>query len=170
MTLTLDEIEKRLMSLEKLAKKIQVLEDTEDIKSLMRYYVNCLISVKWDELAECFTDKARIEIGVAGLREGKPAIARLFKEEIGTRHIGKEFVFVVHPIITVDGDKAKGSWLLLFMFTEATHIATMSLVQGPYDCEYEKINGKWKISHLKWRQTLGPKPVKLMESYGVQDQ
>jgi hypothetical protein len=55
------------------------------------------------------------------------------------------------------------------MFTEATHIETMAWVQGPYDIEYEKIEGEWKISHLKWKQRVGPMPIKLMEIYGAKD-
>jgi len=164
--MTLEELEKRVRALEKVEEKVKTLQDIEEIKNLMRHYVNCLVFVKWDDLVDCFTENARVDIGVAGLRTGKAAVAKLFKEEIGTRHVGKEWVFVVHPIISVDGDEAKGSWLLYFMFSEGEHVQTQSWVQGPYECEYERENAKWKISYLKWRQTLGPAPTKLLEIYG----
>ncbi|OGO19912.1 MAG: hypothetical protein A2144_12755 [Chloroflexi bacterium RBG_16_50_9] len=167
--MTLENIEKRLVALERLEKRVETLEDIEEIKTLTRHYVNSLVFVKWDDVVDCFADNASVEIGVAGLRQGKAAIAKLFKEEICTRHIGKEMVFVVHPEISLDGNRAKGSWLLYFMFTKATHIQPMAWVQGPYDLEYEKVKGNWKISRLKWIQRLGPKPIKLMKIYGAKD-
>ncbi len=77
---------------------------------------------------------------------------------------------LAHPLISVDGDRAAGSWLLYHMFTEATHIGTHAWVQGIYQCEYRKAGGRWKISDLKWKQRLGPRSVKLMEKYGVIDE
>lgn len=164
--MTLEEMEKRLKALEG---RVRILEDTEEIKTLMRRYVTSLVLVRWDDVLDCFTDDASVEIGISGRRQGKAAIARLFKEEIGKRHIGKELAFVVHPLISVSGDKARGSWLMHFMFTEATHHQTYAWSQGPYECAYTRVNGKWKISSLKWTQRVGPKPVKLMGIYGVKD-
>ena len=165
----MSELDMRLKQLDKLEKKIQLQEDIREIEKLTYDYVDYLVTVQWDNLVECFTEDAKIEIGVAGLRKGKKEITKLFKEEIGTRHIGKEMVFIVHPKITVDGNKAKGNWFLYFQFTEATHIETFKWVQGPYDISYEKINGQWKISCLKWEQRLGPVPKKLLQIYGKKD-
>ena len=43
---------------------------------------------------------------------GNAAIRKWFKEELSQTHAGKEGDIVVHPIIELDGDKAKGTWLL----------------------------------------------------------
>ncbi len=153
-----------------LERRIGALEALEEIKKVMRHYVNCLIQVRWDDVVDCFTENARVEIGISGTHQGRIAIARLFKEDIGSRHIGKEMIFLAHPLISVDGDRAAGSWLLYHMFTEATHIGTHAWVQGIYQCEYRKAGGRWKISDLKWKQRLGPRSVKLMEKYGVIDE
>lgn len=154
------------MTLDELEKQIKILTDTEEIKKLMRRYVGRLRSVDWDGVVECFTENASVNIGLTGERKGKAEIARLFKEEISQRHIGREYVFVVEPIIDVKGDMATGSWVLYFMFTESDIVPVMSWTQGDYKCEYVKEDGKWKISYLKWRQTVGKTPEKLVELYG----
>lgn len=167
--MTPEEIEKRLNALEGLEKRITALEDVEEIKTLTRHYANSLVTVNWDELIDCFTDDAVVEIGIAGARRGKTALNQLFKKEIGTRHIGKEHVLVLHPEIVLKGEKAEGRWIIYFMFTEASHIKTMEWVHGLYHFDYEKKDGRWKISYLKWTQRLGPLPFKLMEIYQSHD-
>jgi hypothetical protein len=156
-------------NLENILKRLKTLEDIEAVKKIMRHYVNCLVHVQWDDLMDCFTENARVEIGISGLREGRQAISTLFKQDIGTRHIGKEMIFLSHPIISIHGDTAFGKWMLYHMFTEADHIEKNTWVQGRYDCEYERIGEEWKINNLKWKQRLGPTSEKLMEKYGVID-
>jgi hypothetical protein len=54
------------------------------------------------------------------------------------------------PVITVDGDHAKGHWMLyIFIADPATGVVSRFL-QGRYDCEYTRENGKWKFSKLVW--------------------
>jgi hypothetical protein len=100
----------------------------------------------------------------AGIAKGKEAIRRLFTDEISNNHIGMEGPFVVHPIISVDGDKAKGSWLLYIQISQPRKFKSKvpilptddapDWMQGFYEMEYSRENGKWKISSLKWRCRL----------------
>lgn len=168
--MTLKDIENRLKALEGLEGRVSRMENLEEIRAITWHYANSLVTVNWDELIGCFTENAVVEIGVAGARQGKEALTQLFKKEIGTRHIGKEHVLVGHPEITLRGETAEGRWIIYFMFTEASHIKTMEWVHGLYHFGYEREKGKWKISHLKWIQRLGPLPFKLMEIYGAKDQ
>ena len=151
------------MTLEELEKRLRTLEDIEEIKQLQVRYVNYLTTTKWDELIDCFAETGVVDLH-AGLARGKEAIAKLFKEKISISHVGLEGNFVVHPIISVEGDKAKGSWLLYIQFSLPHKLQVEPAVtaeedapdwmQGYYDMEYIRENGKWKISLLKWRRRL----------------
>jgi hypothetical protein len=151
------------MSLEELEKRIRIIEDTEGIKQLQARYINALITTQWDTLIDCFTEDGVVDL-MAGLARGKEAFTKLFKEKIALSHIGKEGCYVVHPIIDVEGDKAKASWLLYTMFSQPHKIQRVppdsgeadapGWIQGYYEMEYVRDNGKWKISLLKWRSRL----------------
>jgi ketosteroid isomerase-like protein len=151
------------MNLEELDKRLKALEDTEAVKQLHVHYVNCLNKAEYNDLINCFTEDAIVDLH-AGYAEGKNQITKLFREEISNVHIGQEGPFSFHPIITVEGDKAKGSWLMYIQFArprklKLTQRAEMfdapDWVQGYYEMEYTKKNREWKISYLKWRNRLG---------------
>jgi len=151
------------MTLEELEKRIRTLEDIEEIKQLQVRYVNCLTTTEWDKLVDCFAENGVVDLTVGSSR-GKEEIAKFFKETISVTHIGKEGNFVVHPTISVEGDRAKGSWLLYTHFSQPHKIQILPAVtaeedapdwmQGYYAMEYIRENGKWKISLLKWRGRL----------------
>ena len=151
------------MSVEELGKRIQTMEDIEEIKQLQACYINALITTQWDELLDCFVEDGVVDL-MAGLARGKEAFTKLFKEKIAASHIGKEGCYVIHPIITVNGDSAKASWLLYTMFSQPHKIMRVppesgetdapDWIHGFYEMEYRRENGKWKISLLKWRSRL----------------
>lgn len=163
------------MTLAELEKEIQKLKDIEEIRNLQYNYCNSLILASYDELISYFTDDAEIDLH-AGHVKGKAQMNKLFKEKIGLTHVGKEGNFAVHPIITVDGDKAKGSWIHYIQFAQPRKLKPKpeifvtddapNWLQGFYEMEYKKVDGKWKISYLKWRcrltspmtQLIGYKP------------
>jgi hypothetical protein len=155
--------EKEEMNLEELEKKITVLEDTEAIKKLHVNYVNCLTQANYNDILDYFWDDATVDLH-AGFVKGKEKILSLFQNDISKTHIGKEGPFSVHPIITVDGDNAKGSWLMYIQFASPRKLNPKPPIfvtddapdwlQGFYDMEYKKRNGVWKISYLKWRCRL----------------
>ena len=156
------------MSLEELEKRLRTLEDIEEIKQLQARYVDCLTKIDWDGLVDCFAENGVVDLSEGA--KGKEEIAKFFKEEIALTHIGMEGVYVLHPIISVDGNKAKGSWILHTMFSQPHKIqirpATTAdedapdWMQGYYEMEYVRENGKWKISLLRWRRRLlSPRPT-----------
>jgi hypothetical protein len=165
-----------VMTLNELEKRIQILEDIEEIKKLQIHYVNCLITTNWDDLIDCFTDEAVTDTH-SGVGRGKAEISNIFKKMIARYHIGQEGNFLVHPIITVDGDKAKGSWLLYMQFAQPRkllpRLPVLSVddapdwMQGFYDIEYQKVDNKWKISYLKWNHRL-ISPMTLLKDYKTQ--
>lgn len=156
------------MTLEELEKRLRTMEDIEEIKQLQVHYLNCLITTQWDELIDCFSDNGVVDLH-SGFAKGKEAFSKLFKEKIALTHVGLEGCFTVHPIILVDGDKAKGSWLMYNMFSQPHRIQLVppesgegdapDWMHGYYEMEYVRENGRWKISRLRWRRRLqSPRP------------
>jgi hypothetical protein len=146
-------------TLKELQKQLQINRDIEDIKRLQYHYVNCLIQTKWDEVIECFAEDAETDIGGEkksdSIIKGKAAIARQFKEGVSLSHVGKEGIFVVHPIIHVNGDTAEGTWLAYFMHLRSRGMdPLLDWMQGFYECKYVRENGNWKFSFLRWRARL----------------
>jgi hypothetical protein len=147
------------MTLEALENRLKILEDIEEIKKLHLTYVNYLIAADWDAVDECFAENCATEFPGTGVQRGKAEVSKYYREHVGKSHIGKEGVFTVHPIVTVEGDKAKGNWFYyVLMYQPREYPPEMKevpeWVQGVYDMEYVRENGKWKISLLKWTARL----------------
>jgi len=157
--MTSKEMEKRLRSteaaLKNLEKRVRVTEDIQEIHQLQRRYVNALICTEWDDCADCFAENAKVDVYLHKPITGNAAIRKWFKKELSITHAGKEGDIVIHPIISVNGDKAKGKWLLYMMYFYPRTGQSLFWVQGFYNMEYVRENGKWKISLMRWSERLG---------------
>jgi hypothetical protein len=147
------------LTLKELQQKLQVTEDIEEIKQLQYRYVNNLILTNWDGALECFAEDAETDIGGEkksdSIIKGKEALGKMFKEGVSISHVGKEGIFVAHPIIKVTGDTAEGTWLAYFMHLRSRgQEPLLDWMQGFYECRYVRENGRWKFSYLKWRARL----------------
>lgn len=166
-----NELFERLKKMEKelseLKERVRVLEDIEEIKKLHVTYVNALMATDWEKCAECFAEDGLIDVYLHEPVRGKNAILKWFKEELSKTHFGKEGDFVVHPIITVEKDRAKGSWLLYMMYYFPRTGQSLFWVQGYYDMEYVREKGSWKIKVMRWTERIGlpggGPPVELFE-------
>ena len=158
--MTLEEMGKRLEETEKLlqeaVKRIRINEDIEQIKQLHTRYVNALTYIDWDDVIKCFAEDSSIDVQFGGLIKGKAKIAKFFKEMLPQIHIGKEGIFTVHPQVTVNGDRAKGNWLMYMMYADHRTWQSRYWIQGIYDAEYVRVDGEWKFSYLQWRPRLEP--------------
>ena len=134
------------MKLEELAKKVQALQDIEDIKNLHTDYVFCLINHQWGDIVNYFAENAVADIWHHGVGRGKDGIAKLFMDVIAKEVTWDSGHLLAQPVISVDGDTAKGHWILYIFFPGPP----ARWVQGRYDCEYIKVDGKWKFSSLKY--------------------
>ncbi len=144
------------MTLEELEKRLEMLEDIEAIKWLHREYLFFISDLEIDKALECFTDDIEVEIASYGAIKGKGDVGRFFKETIRKNVFeSKDGHFTGQPVITVEGKKATGHW----MFYRFVQSPTVRWIQGRYDCEYVKENGKWKFSLVKlarpWPGFLG---------------
>ena len=134
------------MSLESLEKRIQVLEDIEEIKKLKhRYCALCDADYDADALAELFTEDAVWDGQERGRNDGREAIRAFF--QTAPKRLPFAIHMVLNPIIEVNGDNASGTW---YLFQPCTYAEGNQAVWGSarYDEEYVKINGKWLFKHL----------------------
>ena len=149
--------------LEELEKKARVAEDTEQIKQLHIRFKNAHVAGDHTGEAECFSENGILEIHDHGnvLRhEGKAAIGTFGMgekaEEIKIPQSPfTEGGFVVHPQITVDGDKAAGKWVNYNLFAITVTTQSVFWMQATEDAEYVRENGEWKISFMRWELLFG---------------
>jgi len=148
------------MALEELEKRIQSIEDLEEIKKLHREYIFLLTDKQYEKMVDCFSPNATVRINSPEACKGTEEIRKHFIEVIAGRGAPKGGQILVQPVITVDGDTAKGHWTMYRFFGDfkAPGIPECNYMQGRYDCEYKKVAGKWKFSamtYLPW-----PEPEK----------
>lgn len=144
--MTPEELEKRIRALEGLAKKVKLLEDIEEIKKLHLNYVYLLCNLQWDDMLDCFAENAKLALPEQATLKGKKEIGAVFHNVLDKMIKRTDGHFVGQPVITVDGDRAKGRWILYLFFAEPE----VRWVQGRQDCEYVRVNGKWKFSSVKF--------------------
>jgi hypothetical protein len=140
------------MTFEEMEKRIRILEDIEAIKSLQNEYIFYLLNSQWGEMADFFAENAYVNIWRHGKRRGRKEINELFTEHISKVNAGKgrDAHFTVMPVINLDGDHAKGHWMLYIFVADPKTGVVSRFLQGRYDCEYTRENGKWRFSQLVW--------------------
>jgi ketosteroid isomerase-like protein len=148
------------VTLEEIEKRLKVLEDIEEIKQLHINYILALNEQKFEEMIDCFAEDAIID-GLEGQRsEGKAAIAKFFRamaEHQRAIKMWKGGQILVHPVISVEGDTAKGclTWFRLskpksFTSVDGQEMMIIAPSQARYDMEYKRVDGKWKMSIMNF--------------------
>ena len=134
------------MTLDELEKRVQVLEDLEEIKKLkVRYAKYCDENFNPEKLAELFTEDAVWGGEVWGEFRGREAIKKYFAGA------SQNIIFACHrivaPDITVEGNKAYGTWH--GMNTGILRNGKGFWSSCLYTDEYTKIDGKWLMSSVR---------------------
>src|SRR5690606_32763861 len=140
-------LEARVAALEARRQRI---EDSNDIKRLQRAYGYYVDHALWDEVADLFADEGSIEIGLDGVYLGKERV-REYLYALGDGRAGlaegelNEHMQLM-PVVTLspDGTTAKGRWEGLILAGQLGESALWG--QGPYENEYVKEDGVWKIA------------------------
>jgi hypothetical protein len=138
--------------------RIQRIQDINAIKRLQRAYGYYQDEGQWDDVADLFAEDASIEFGNDGVYRGREHIRAYFRA-LGNSRNGlapgqlREHLQVM-PVITLatDGTRANGTWRAVILEGQLGKDAWWS--EGPYENEYIKQNGVWKIGKLHWFQTL----------------
>lgn len=158
-----------LQRIEELEKRVTVTEDIEQIKQLQIRYVTGHTFNDVELEAEGFADDATLEIAGAPI-VGKEAIlkyAREHAEELKTQKgwigpfdfekVPTDGHLMIHPVISVDGDKATGTWMQYALTAEPITMSLLYYIQSIYDVEYVKRNGEWQIYHMKFIPRIQPR-------------
>ncbi len=148
-------LQARLDGLKERAERIR---DSKEIKRLQRSYGYYLDEAMWDELTDLFSDNASVEYARDGLYRGKERI-REYLYRLGNHRSGLapgqlNEHFQLMPVVTLsdDGMSAKGRWRAVILAGQYQESALWG--EGPYENEYVKQDGVWKISKLRWYQTM----------------
>ena len=145
------------MTTEEIEKRLKVLEDIEEIKKLHYYYLYWLNALEFEKMIDCFAEDATFT-GLppqGSFYTGKKEIAKMFRA-MAESHQRATGSFVAQPVISVEGDRAKGQWFYISNITNrrvftseaGDDITAVVPRQSTYDMEYKREDGKWKISKL----------------------
>jgi len=150
------------MNLGEMSKEVQALEAIEAIKNLHNEYIFFLRNQQFEDMIPLFADDAVLEIRNFGPRTGIGEISKLFREYIPWEKNIPRGNSLVQPVITVNGNTAKGHWLLYHFRCDYTKNEgdgfLSSWEQGYYDCEYVRVGDKWKFKHVKFTSPWPQEP------------
>lgn len=147
-------LEAKLASLQR---QIDLIEDHKAIERLQQMWAHYVSEGMAREAAALFSSSpaASIEYAQQGVYLGRPRIEAFLKAS-GARTAPGELreTPVMQAVISVapDGRTAKARWRSLVM--GGIHGQDGQWEEGPYENEYVKEDGAWRISRLHWYTTM----------------
>jgi len=148
-------LEARVAALEARKERIEDVNAIERLQAAYGYYVDRAL---WDEVANLFADEGTIEVGLDGVYVGKERVREYLYALGGGRQGLADGQLSEHlqvmPVITLapDGLTAKARWRAIVLAGQLGGDAFWG--EGPYENEYVKDGGVWKIKTLHWYQAL----------------
>jgi SnoaL-like domain len=144
----------RRAEIAKLEARADLIKDANDIKRLQRAYGYYLDKGQWDDMADLFAADATAEYAHDGVYVGQNRIRgylrKLGQDRIGLSEGEINNHMILQPVVHVapDGMTAKARWRALIQVGKYKENASWG--EGPYEIEYVKDNGVWKIRKLHW--------------------
>jgi hypothetical protein len=148
-----------------LRSRIAVLQDqvgrvrgANDIKRLQRSFGYYMEEALWDEVVDLFAEDATLEMARDGVYRGRERIRQylyaLGRGQQGLRAGQLNETLQLMPVVTLgdDGLTARARWRAILLTGEFGQQALWG--EGPYENEYVKEEGVWKISSLHWHQSI----------------
>jgi hypothetical protein len=157
-----------MATLEELQSRIQRLDDIKQIEQLQKIYGYYQDYCEWQKIVDLFADNdPSVEEADRGVYKGKEGIKRYYIDLLGgglntpirAGYLG--IIFQLQGLVTVNpgGRTANGRWYGMGM--EAKPIASIregelrqTWINGIYENEYVKEDGKWKIKNLHFFLTF----------------
>jgi len=141
-----------------LEQRKSLIEDINDIKRLQRAYGYYVDEALWDDAANLFAENGSIELGLDGVYRGRKRVREYLyalgggKAGLAPGQVNEHMQLM--PVITVapDGQSARGTWRDVMLIGQLGQSALWG--EGPFENEYVKENGVWKISRIHWFQTV----------------
>ena len=153
------------MNLAELEKRVVLMEDMQAIADLQKMYGYYMDTHQREQVVSLFSDDTEsIEIESTGLFLGKAGVKKFFLDndllQPGEKTVPawiNILIMMDQDVIDVDADgkTAKGrwnTWLAEAMLVGG--IPRQQWVQGYYENEYVKKNGKWLFKKLHWNVTV----------------
>ena len=137
------------MDMTELEQRLTRMEDIEAIKQLKAEYCDiCDDDHNPDRITTIFAEDGIWEGAGFGKAQGHAAIRELFKKFQTLISFSQHQV--LNPVIKIDGDRATGIWYFFGPFTFYKNNQAKWLA-ARYQDDYVKVNGAWKIRHLRAR-------------------
>jgi hypothetical protein len=142
-----------------LEKKVQRLDDINEITRLQRVYSYYVMHMMRDEIADCFADDKDTTLRwLEGTWKGLKGVKRYFGVGTDRPEPAPGFVHQVMPIagvvdVDADGKHAKGRWYSfggVAVPDQKTGKTRPSIVGGLYEIDYLKEKGQWKFWKIDW--------------------
>jgi hypothetical protein len=140
-----------------LRQQVSLLEDAKAIERLQQTYGYYVSEGMGSEAAALFSDSpaASIELAQQGVYLGKKRIREFLTHggeglKDGELREGTIMQGVVN--VSPDGRSARGRWRTLIM--GGTYGQDGTWTEGPFENEYVKENGVWKLSKVHWYMTV----------------
>jgi hypothetical protein len=156
--------ETELRELRQQVQQLNIVRDIEEIKQLTIRYIDAIALGHFEGITDFFTENAVLDLSKPNqpqetnpplYLEGKERLRVFYEEGLSKGHTGQDGFFVVNPLITVDGDRASGSWFLYIMYRYPRTGQSMFWIQSLFEPEYAREAGGWKISAIHCRERLG---------------
>jgi hypothetical protein len=141
------------MDVKEMEKRLLALEDLEAIKQMHYDYMSCLDNIRFAKALDFFTDDAEVEVRNSGVMRGRENYSKIYLGTLAMRKERHDGHLAAQPVISIDGNRAKGHWIIYMFFS----VPAIEWIQGRHDCEYVKLNGQWKFSKLRFARTLASK-------------
>jgi len=136
------------------------LEAVNEIENLQRSYGYYFDKMLWEHVLDLFAEDGTLEIGPSGVYIGKGSIREFLYSVSDGREGPIEGRLYDHmqlqPVVSLsaDGRTARGRWHALILTGESGSGSGGNWGAGPYENEYVKQDGVWKISKLHWYATF----------------
>ena len=130
-----------------LAKRLQALQDANDIEIVQKSYGYFVDKGQWTEISELFADTGTYEIGGRGVFVGKARVLEYLRTGMGTeRPVEGRLInhMQFQPIVTVNADGRTGSLRM-----KALVVSSGGWGDVIYENTYVKDNGIWKIATIR---------------------
>ena len=138
------------MDMTELEQRLTRMEDIEAIKQRKAEYCDiCDDDHNPDRITTIFAEDGIWEGGAGfGKAQGHAAIRELFKKFQTMISFSQHQV--LNPVIKINGDRATGIWYFFGPFTFYKNNQAKWLA-ARYQDDYVKVNGEWKIQHMRAR-------------------
>jgi hypothetical protein len=156
-----------MATLEELQERIQRLDDIKQIEQLQKIFGYYQDYGEWQKIVDLFSDNdPSVEEADRGVYRGKESVRRYYIDLMGNGNKPPRpgilsILFQLQGVVTIDpgGTTARGRWYGMGM--EAKPIASLhegdlrqTWINGIYENEYVKEDGKWKIKNLHFNLTF----------------